>query len=103
MFRIRSNDVLRMQKGKAPAVLLQHGLVSSSETWILNTVEKAPAFVFANAGYDVWLGNNRGNCYSRRHETLDVDKDFQEFFDYSYTDLGRHDLPAEVAFVCEQS
>ena len=53
-----------MQKGQAPAVLLQHGLFSSSDTWITNFATKAPAFVFANNGYDVWLGNNRGNKYS---------------------------------------
>jgi pimeloyl-ACP methyl ester carboxylesterase len=94
MFRIRSQDVAKMSDGKAPAVFLQHGLVSSSETWILNLVEKAPAFMIANQGYDVWLGNNRGNCYSRKHATWDPDKDSKEFFNYSFTDLGRFDLPA---------
>ena len=39
--------------------------------WIENDPNKAPAFVFANAGYEVWLGNNRGNNYSKKHKNLD--------------------------------
>ena len=69
MVRIR----LPSTQNGAPVVFMQHGLTSSSDAWIANSVDKAPAFVFAKLGYDVWLGNNRGNLWSRRHETLDPD------------------------------
>ena len=47
-------------KSGLPPILLQHGLLDSSDTWIINDESKAPAFFLANRGYDVWLGNNRG-------------------------------------------
>ena len=73
----------------------QHGLFSSSDTWI-HGQSVSPAIRAAKAGYDVWLGNNRGTKYSRNHTTLDptASKDQDDYFDYSFYELGKYDAPA---------
>ena len=74
-------------------VFMQHGLFSSGDTWMVNRA-KSPAVIAAKAGYDVWIGNNRGSKYSRGHDTLDPNRDFKAFFDYSFFELGLYDAPA---------
>lgn len=44
------------------------------------------------------MGNNRGNVYSRGHETLDPQHD-KEFYQYSFFEMGVYDLPAMVDYI----
>ena len=57
LFRIVSR---RADARTGPPVLIQHGLLSNSATWVMNE-EKSLPFFLAERGYDVWLGNIRCN------------------------------------------
>lgn len=39
-------------------------------------------FALADEGYDVWLGNARGNTYGRQHTTYDPDDMYSEFWHF---------------------
>jgi len=79
----------------SPPVLVQHGISSSMDFWLRNGKD-SPVFQLADAGFNVFLGNNRGSLYSRGHNTLDPKKNAKEYFDYSFYELGAFDLPAMV-------
>ncbi|CAD5218865.1 unnamed protein product [Bursaphelenchus okinawaensis] len=74
-----------------PVVILQHGIQCSSDNWVLNSPEQSAGFVFADAGYDVWLTNSRGNVYSKHKNYTRADKRFWRF---TNDDMQQYDLPA---------
>lgn len=56
------------------------------------------AFQLVEAGYDVWLGNNRGNSNSRDHEFLDpMDQKDSKYWDFSIQEMGLYDTKAQVS------
>ena len=67
----------------------------------MNDPEKANAFILANEGYDVWLGNNRGSRFSLGHKTLS-NKD-RDYWEYWQADLGLKDTKAWIDFILEKT
>lgn len=78
-------------------VLLQHALLDSSFAFVGNAPEESLGYILADAGYDVWLGNNRGNTHSTGHVTLSTDS--AEYWDFTYDEMALYDLPAEIEYV----
>lgn len=86
------------QNSDNKVVLLIPGLFSSSADFVLMGPNKSLALFSSDHGYDVWLGNNRGNKYSRMHQTLDPDSNL-EYWDFSWHEMGTEDLPTIIDFV----
>ncbi|CAG2068190.1 unnamed protein product, partial [Timema podura] len=55
----------------------------------------------ADAGYDVWLGNNRGNSYSRKHVNLTTSN--KKYWDFSMHEMGVHDTPAVIDYILSRA
>eukprot|EP01017_Pseudomicrothorax_dubius_P009057 TRINITY_DN1301_c0_g1_i1.p1 TRINITY_DN1301_c0_g1~~TRINITY_DN1301_c0_g1_i1.p1 ORF type:complete len:406 (-),score=107.78 TRINITY_DN1301_c0_g1_i1:151-1368(-) len=95
LFRIQAKGS-SIVAGKTP-VLFQHGLIASSDTWIINDEAKSPGLILANRGYDVWFANARGNYHSRRHVSLNP-KD-AAFWNFTWSEMAEKDLPATFKFI----
>lgn len=91
----------KSRQSKNYPVFLQHGILDSSATFAMNLPHQSLAFILADEGYDVWLGNSRGNTYSRSHVKYTV-KD-AKFWDFSFDEMAKYDLPASINYVLKIS
>ena len=86
---------------KKPPVLLQHGLEADMMQWVTQWPDVAHAFVLSRAGYDVWLGNNRGTTYSLGHVSLKSSS--KEYWQFDWEEMGVYDTPAVIDFILKQT
>ncbi|XP_034993750.2 lipase member M [Zootoca vivipara] len=91
----------RIPGGSKAAILLVHGLTLEGSDWIANPPHQSLGFILADAGYDVWIGNNRGNSWSRRHQSLTIEE--EAFWDFSFHEMGIYDLPAMTDFILQKT
>ncbi|KAL2801164.1 Alpha/Beta hydrolase protein [Aspergillus keveii] len=85
---------------KKKVVYLHHGLMMCSEVWIcLTEEERCLPFQLVERGYDVWLGNNRGNKYSKKSTRCSPLSN--EFWDFSIDQFAFHDIPDSINYILE--
>lgn len=100
----RGEECLRINHGansiKKKVVYLHHGLLMSSEVWVCLTDEqRCLPFQLVERGYDVWLGNNRGNKYSKK--SVRYSPQTHDFWDFSIDEFAFHDIPDTIEYVLE--
>lgn len=106
------------EKGK-PAVLFIPGMLCTSGVLIINGPSRSLPLLLADLGYDVWIGNQRGSTYSRRHviysDTNIFNSHYWNFrcvnhnyytsfafiFHYSNHEIGVYDLPRFIDFILD--
>lgn len=103
MFRIPYGKTGDLTIGGKPPVLLQHGLLDSSYTWVNNFETESLGYILADHGFDVWFGNNRGNTYGRSHVMLDPDDGTEEFWKFSWDEMAYYDLPAFINHIATET
>lgn len=96
LYRITGSPLSPPAVGKK-AALVNHGFYTSSIDWVNLGPEYCLPYTLADNGYEVWLGNLRGNTLSRRHVSLNPDS--EKFWDFTIHEWGVYDLPALIDFI----
>lgn len=108
--RTEDNYLLTIQritrKGAAPrngkVVYMHHGLLMCSEIWVTMLEKNCNLpFVLHDLGYDVWLGNNRGNKYSLKHVYHLFTS--EKFWDFSLDEFALFDIPNTIDYILRET
>ena len=84
-------------------VFLMHGILATAADFLLTGPDIALAYLLADEGHDVFLGNARGSRHSMKHRTFSPDS--SEFWNFSWHEIGYYDLPTMFDYMlnCTQS
>lgn len=87
-------------KQHKPVVYVHHGLLMCSDVFLCTTsASRSIPLMLAEAGYDVWLGNNRGNKYSKKH--MSRPSHSRAFWNFSIDEFAWYDIPDSIEYILE--
>ncbi|KAI1827743.1 Alpha/Beta hydrolase protein [Xylaria intraflava] len=100
----KGEDDIKVNNGpdsvKKRIVYLHHGLLMNSEVWVCLTDEqRCLPFVLVERGFDVWLGNNRGNKYSKK--SINWPPNSTRFWNFSIDEFAFHDIPDSIQYILD--
>ncbi|KAF2703760.1 alpha/beta-hydrolase [Pleomassaria siparia CBS 279.74] len=100
----RGEEDIRVNAGpgkggiRKKVVYMHHGLMMNSEVWVcLTDKERCLPFELVERGYDVWLGNNRGNKYSKK--SVHSAPTSTAFWNFSMDQFAFHDIPDTIDYI----
>jgi len=96
LHRCSKIDNKKQTTSKAPVVLLLHGLLQSSDSFITGG-KLSLASTLVNNGYDVWIGNTRGNKYSNKHVVYNEHD--RRYWNFCLDDYAKYDVPAMILYI----
>ncbi|CAI2370342.1 unnamed protein product [Moneuplotes crassus] len=90
-------------RGK-PAVMLQHGCLDNSGTFIVGFKNQSLPLILSEEGYDVWITNNRGNFNSYEHinpQEYSVFDMKSKYWNFSFDSMAYYDVPSNVDYILD--
>lgn len=85
---------LESKTSKNKVAYFQHGLADTA--WCFFQMgKKSLPFLLMEEGFDVWLGNSRGNVFSNKYKN-NLRKDY---YDFTMDDKVKYDLPAMINYI----
>lgn len=114
---------LPQDKPTDKVVFIMHGMLSSSLDWVLIGRDKSiggcnllnlelhylllfipyQALLLHDIGYDVFLGNARGNYYSRKHLHANMSTSSKAFWEFSWHEIGYYDMSSVVDMILQET
>ena len=73
-------------------------MFSDAAHWLSGYNEGTPlALQLADAGFDIWLGNNKGTEYSQTHNEYDAKE--VDFWKFGWSEMGLYDVTSNVDYI----
>ncbi|EMG46113.1 hypothetical protein G210_3655 [Candida maltosa Xu316] len=93
-----STNIHHNNVNSSKIIYFHHGLLTNSELFVLgSTKSKTLPYLLVDLGFEVWLGNNRGNKYSRKHLKLSASD--PKFWDFSLDEFAYYDIPDSLTYI----